>query len=422
VKKSALVTGLLAVSAAVMLGGGCGKQTAKEVARKVEKVYRETPALQQSSTIVMTAKLLEKQDVRSQRSRLYFKRPRCLRVETGSGTLAAKVVCDGKSLYTRAATPQSWLREPAPKNWKDSKLLRLSVQSSQELVLVMLDGETPLSKAENLSLGKRLEQVDGTKCYVLSARTGGSQQRSFSFKKEQRIWVGTRDFLIRKCSVKMQPKLGSAGGALGALLEKLQMTEVEVMKPRNRWSGGKSFFAFESSPGTQVIAYGPDSPLSSWLGGRNPMSGAQGLTGQKAPELSVQEWVKGPATSVAAMKGKVVLLDFWATWCVPCVRTVPMLQRMQSEYAERGLVVIGIHDDSSSSEEILRFMEGRGVTYRVAIDGEDGNMGRATYRRYQGPGAIPMAVLIDRGGVVRWVGHPGAQRVLRSRIEDLLSQ
>lgn len=417
---SAVGTAGLAVLALVAMGG-CGRPTAQEVARRVEKAYAVAPALEQTSAIVVSRKLGGKPEVRTTKSTFYYKRPRFLRLEIGSGTLAAVTLCDGKNLYVRAMDPLSWLREPAPKKWADSELLSLYVQPSQELMLSMLDGGKPLSRAANLSMAKGLERVNGAKCYVLSvseeAKAGGA---GFALKKEQRLWVGKRDFLIRKCAVRLRPSATSGLGSLEALVKKMESTQVEVTKPRLRATADEGIFSFKSPAGAHVISYEPGGPMGAWQAARDPMAAAKSVVGQRAPELSVRRWVKGPATSIAALKGKVVLLDFWATWCVPCVTSVPILEQLHKEYSSRGLVIIGIHDNSAGPDQIRQFMQRHGMTYRVGIDEADAAQRPVTYMRYKGTGAIPMAVLIDRGGVVRWVGHPADKTRLRSTIQALL--
>ena len=70
------------------------------------------------------------------------------------------------------------------------------------------------------------------------------------------------------------------------------------------------------------------------------------LVGQPAPEIMVDQKFKVPAAmtegvSISALKGKVILLDFWATWCGPCVKSIPHLKELHRDYADKGLVIIG---------------------------------------------------------------------------------
>ena len=67
------------------------------------------------------------------------------------------------------------------------------------------------------------------------------------------------------------------------------------------------------------------------------------LTGQKPPELQVKEWLNTEENyTFKKLKGKIVLIDFWATWCRPCVQAMPHLQKVWEKYKDKGLVVIAI--------------------------------------------------------------------------------
>ncbi len=86
------------------------------------------------------------------------------------------------------------------------------------------------------------------------------------------------------------------------------------------------------------------------------------------PEIIAAEWLNTDEKFAwSDLKGKVVLLDFWGTWCTPCIKKLPKVQRLHDRFAEQGLVVIGIHS-SQGSEECPEFVEQHGVTFPIAID------------------------------------------------------
>lgn len=102
----------------------------------------------------------------------------------------------------------------------------------------------------------------------------------------------------------------------------------------------------------------------------------------------------------AYRQGKPLLLEFWATWCGPCRENIPHLNELHKKYGPRGLQVIGVSQENSSTVE--RFMESVPMHYTVAQDVK-GNL--SDYFRID---AIPHAFLIDRQGNVKWSGHPAA--------------
>ncbi len=103
----------------------------------------------------------------------------------------------------------------------------------------------------------------------------------------------------------------------------------------------------------------------------------------------------GGTVSSASLRGKVVLVNFWATWCTPCRVEMPLLQRMAERHGEAGLVVVGLSRDVRPPAEVRRFLEERGIHYPVAIVGRKAEMAFGGIRGY------PTSFLIDRSGRVR---------------------
>ncbi|HEX6048326.1 MAG TPA: TlpA disulfide reductase family protein [Gemmatimonadaceae bacterium] len=105
----------------------------------------------------------------------------------------------------------------------------------------------------------------------------------------------------------------------------------------------------------------------------------------------------GTPLSPEALRGKVVLVNFWATWCLPCRVEMPLLQRMAERHRHAGLIVVGLSVDRGSEESVRTFLRDRGVTYPVAMVGAD------VERAFGGVRGYPTSILIDRTGIVRHV-------------------
>lgn len=133
------------------------------------------------------------------------------------------------------------------------------------------------------------------------------------------------------------------------------------------------------------------------------------LMGEAAPELTgVDKWFPGQSATLASLKGKVVLLDFWATWCLPCFDAFPHLTEWQEDLGSDGLVVLGITryygraegfsvDEPNEINFLKRFRERYRLPYDFVV-----TKGQQTQIAY-GATALPTAVLIDRAGRVRHI-------------------
>jgi thiol-disulfide isomerase/thioredoxin len=118
-----------------------------------------------------------------------------------------------------------------------------------------------------------------------------------------------------------------------------------------------------------------------------------GLIGKPAPALKLKD-LAGKPLDLAAYKGKVVIVDFWATWCVPCREEIPSFNALAKKYGPKDFAVIGVSMDDST-EPIPAFVKKYAVGYPVAL----GDIALAD--RFGGILGLPVAFVIDRGGIVR---------------------
>ena len=139
---------------------------------------------------------------------------------------------------------------------------------------------------------------------------------------------------------------------------------------------------------------------------------------RSAPAFSLKD-LSGKPVSNASFKGQVVLLDFWATWCAPCVKSMPELQSLHAKYASRGFQVVGISIDEgvSGAVKVKKFIGAKRIAYPIAIDSGKRPAWEAFWVK-----TVPAAYLLDREGriVAQWTGAPADMAQLEAKLEELL--
>ena len=120
----------------------------------------------------------------------------------------------------------------------------------------------------------------------------------------------------------------------------------------------------------------------------------RGQSSKQTPPLALKD-IRGRQFRLSDYKGKVVLLNFWATWCPPCRTEIPELIKMQRHNRAQGLRIVGITYPPEKTSEVRRFVRKLGVNYRVAMGT------RATKALFTSSDTLPMTVIIDREGAVR---------------------
>jgi RNA polymerase sigma factor (sigma-70 family) len=250
--------------------------------------------------------------------------------------------------------------------------------------------------------------------YVLQDRLGLA-----GFKEVSKDDLGTMVTVTVEPACRVRGRLTSTG--MAKLNRPVGWTNVYVYRGDDRplsCSSESQEYHFDLPPGIyKLSAYGADldtvgTHIVVKKGMRDlevppldlPPTKVATLLGRPAPELrGITDWKNGEPVRLADLRGKVVVLDFWGHWCGPCLRAMPSLMALHDQFADRGLVVIAVHDKSVKSiaelDERLAAVRqrrwfGRDLPFLVALDGDG-----ATTAAF-GITTFPTSLLIDRDGNV----------------------
>lgn len=134
------------------------------------------------------------------------------------------------------------------------------------------------------------------------------------------------------------------------------------------------------------------------------------------PDFTLKK-LDGSAFRMADVRGKqVVLVDFWATWCAPCVKYLKKLQELKERYPDVLVVTVSI-DDSSSQSKVAQLVQGKGYDFMVLLDPDT-----SVCRMFNPQAGVPYTMIIDRKGELAYshAGYlPGQEKELARRIEEL---
>ena len=148
------------------------------------------------------------------------------------------------------------------------------------------------------------------------------------------------------------------------------------------------------------------------------LEGSKLKKGQPAPDFTLKD-LDGKTWKLSDLKGKkIVMIDFWATWCNICKREMPILQKVYLEYKGKGVEFFGIAlDDVEKTKQIRRILEEKGVTYPILIDQDQ----KVATETYQLSGPIPYKVIVDLSGTIVY-DHVGDYVDYPPEIVDVFDQ
>ena len=241
--------------------------------------------------------------------------------------------------------------------------------------------------------------VGNEKCYEILQKAEGHGE----FKVETKYYFSQKDKLMKKYSSDVKDKEGKTVQAMTFEVKDLKLNPtiqpnlfaqvIDTVK-----------YKFEDIDAAQELA-------------NQQMETQQqdnGLlkTGSLAPDWTLTD-KDGKQVTLSALRGKVVLLDFWATWCGPCKMVMPVLQKLHTKYQDKDVMIIGVNSYERGGDPI-KFMKDNKYTYHLVLKGDQ------VAQTYKVEG-IPTLYLLDKEGKIAF-SQSGINQQLESKLEDLIKQ
>ena len=138
-----------------------------------------------------------------------------------------------------------------------------------------------------------------------------------------------------------------------------------------------------------------------------------------APDFTL-DTLDGNRVTLSELRGKVVVVNFWATWCLPCRAETPALEKSYAQYKDSGVVILGVNlTNQDVVSEVESFVQEFELTYPILLD-RDGSVSNSLYQIR----GLPTTFFVNREGIIRTVlvGGPMSETFIRSKIEALLQE
>jgi len=304
-------------------------------------------------------------------------KPGKIRNEIENPTMKVITVCDGREIWMYVPQLNQYVRKP----WSPGPPDVANPDSAMAVAMMM---GTPLGRYASMTRGLRhskllreepLTLVDRTiDCYVVEAEYEAPPGDQLKLAPAL-LWIDKSRHVVLQEVSQLETSSSAPGGA-----SKVKQTTFYPIARLNETLPDSLFAYRPPASAEEVSELGPKKP---------PVTD---FPGQAAFEFTLDD-LQGKPRKLSAWRGKVVLLDFWASWCGPCRIELPTIAKLHARYKTRGLVVVGVNVGEPAATA-RSFWKRNGYTFPVLLDK------KSEVSNQYGAVAIPTVVVIDRKGVI----------------------
>jgi TonB family protein len=339
------------------------------------------------------------------------------RVESKNTHISVTSVSDGKT---------KWVYTPGPNEYTKTeegpvKLVTGSPARNSAPLAHLANATNLLSGFSRLTdrlgdakiLGDEALEIGGRRsdCVVIEAYYFPTSTGNQSSTMKRKLWIDKARYIVLRQIQHTEARLPWGRTMNSKTTHIFTVARVGEQIP-------ESLFAFVPPEGAKEVAELRESPQPAAppppVASTRSAPARPALIGKEAIAFALKD-LDGNQVDLQALKGKVVMLDFWASWCGPCVAELPHIEKLHKDFKDRGLVTLGVN--SEDADVARAFVKNKGYTFKTLVDEE-----REVMRKY-GVSGIPQVFIIDRDGKVKWhtVGFGNGKEVqLRNAVENVL--
>lgn len=313
----------------------------------------------------------------------------------------AMKVADGKTVWKYRADEHRYTAKPAgdtnERKPEPIAMPEIGVLDAGNLRKQLAAFARPFKSAQRLPDAMLTVNGTATMCHVVRVRDIDQKRIQADYVFERTFWIDSKHNIVLKVIEHAHNVMISGSARLPITVDSTTKYANTMLDEPVR----ESLFTFSPPTGARLIQDFPD-PADEGFG--------NSMAGDPIPPLKLKS-PDGKIVPIESFRGKPVLLDFWATWCAPCVASLPYLAQIYQEGKDKGLVLLSIDQDEDGSTA-ANFLHKRNYTWPDFHDGD------GAIEKLMGPSGIPRIVLADAQGQIVYDGG-ASEDALRNHIAKL---